>query len=367
VGAEPFYCVNFESDGRKHWAKARQWGVRSAGPKEATEWVDYCNNPSNKERKRNGAKEPFNLKLWQLGNETSYDPNGFDCETTGRKTIQFAKAMRKVDPDLQFIGWGDTGWAPRIIEIAGEHLQFIAYHTGYRSTLKNPPFGDWEYQEDPDRTWAHLMTGVKHAAKKLKAIRQQTDGSGIPLALTESHYGGVPGRNRGNLFGTWAMGVSYARIFNLYQRNGDALKIATLADFCGTRWMNNAIMMTVPGKVSYMLPVARVMSLFRHHTGRNAIKVTHAPEGLDVTASRTGKRFWLHVANTKRTRSVKAQLKLEGLKIASGRVFQIAVASNHEVFPNNVEDFKPVEKRLPRSGGWTFPGASVTAMEIKTV
>ena len=45
-GAEPFYCVNFESDGRQHWARPDKGGVRSAGPEEASEWVDYCNNPS---------------------------------------------------------------------------------------------------------------------------------------------------------------------------------------------------------------------------------------------------------------------------------------------------------------------------------
>jgi len=68
VGAEPFYCVNFESDGRKNWARPPKGGVRSAGPKEAAAWVDYCNNPDNKARKRNGAREPFCLKLWQIGN-----------------------------------------------------------------------------------------------------------------------------------------------------------------------------------------------------------------------------------------------------------------------------------------------------------
>ena len=45
---------------------------------------------------------------------------------------------------------------------------------------------------------------------------------------------------------TWAAGVSYARILNNHQRHGDLLKIATAADFCGTRWQNNAVMIPVP-------------------------------------------------------------------------------------------------------------------------
>jgi hypothetical protein len=34
------------------------------------------------------------------------------------------------------------------------------------------------------------------------------------------------------------------------------LKIATLADFCGTRWQVNAVMIPTPGGKSYMMPVA---------------------------------------------------------------------------------------------------------------
>lgn len=364
VGAEPFYCVNFESDGRRHWARPRRGGVRSAGPREAAEWVDYCNNPSNRERKRNGASEPFNLKLWQLGNETSYDPNGFDCETAARRTVAFAKAMRRVDPDLKLIGWGDSDWAPRMCEVAGEHLNYVAFHTGYRSTLRNPPFGDEAFDQDWDRTWKHLMTGAEWGRRQLKRVREQVRPYGLPLAVTEGHYG-FKGRNRGELLGSWAAGVSYARIFNMYQRNGDVVKILTLSDFCGTRWMNNAILMTVPGVRAYMLPVARVMQLFRHHKGREAVTVSRMPTGLDVTASRTGKRIWLHVVNTNRTRSVRARLDVAGERVASGRVFEIALPAEKRVFFWNTDEFAPVERKLPRERTWTFPGASVTAVELK--
>ena len=68
------------------------------------------------------------MRLWQIGNETSYDRNGFDCETAAKRTVEFARAMRKEDPAIQLIGWGDSGWAKRMLEIAGEHLQYLAFH-----------------------------------------------------------------------------------------------------------------------------------------------------------------------------------------------------------------------------------------------
>ncbi len=366
VGAEPFYCVNFESDGRQHWARPPKGGVRSAGPREAAEWVDYCNNPSNRERTRNGAARPFNLKLWQIGNETSYDPKGYQCDTAARRTIAFAKAMRAVDPGLRFIGWGDSGWAPRMLERAGEHLDYIAYHAGYGSTLSNhPPYGDEQFRRDPSATWEHLMTGASFAARKLADMRAQAAPFGMPLALTESHYS-FRGRNRGDLLASWAVAVSYARILNLYQRNGDILKIATLADFCGTRWGNNAVMLTTPGYVAYLMPVARLMSLWGRYKGTEAVSVTKAPTLLDITASRRGTRVFLHVANTSMGRSVRARIVLEGLAVKSGVVHSVAVDPWAQFYPWNKEEFVPRTARLPRSREWTFPAASVSAVELHT-
>ena len=127
VGAEPLICVNFESDGRQQYMKAKG-SVRTADAKEAAAWVAYCNDPANAERRAHGIAAPLGVRHWQIGNETSYDRNGFDLETAARKTVEFAKAMRAADPAIQLIAWGDSGWAARMAEVAGEHVQFLAFH-----------------------------------------------------------------------------------------------------------------------------------------------------------------------------------------------------------------------------------------------
>ena len=93
--------------------------------------------------------------------------------------------------------------------------------------------------------------------------------------MTECHFA-IPGRDRCDVLATWAAGVSYARILNNHQRHGDVLKIATAADFCGTRWQNNAVMIPVPkgNNRAYLQPVARVMTLYRHHIGSHAVGVS---------------------------------------------------------------------------------------------
>lgn len=118
VGADPLMCVNFESEGYAPWAKTAKGEIRTADANEAAQWVDYCNNPSNKERISHGLSEPLPIKIWQLGNETSYSKDRFDLNTAAQKTIEFSKAMRTVDPSIKLIGWGDSGWARQIFWIS---------------------------------------------------------------------------------------------------------------------------------------------------------------------------------------------------------------------------------------------------------
>src|SRR5437870_9019780 len=90
VGAEPLICVNFESDGRRQYMNVRG-RVRTADATEAAAWVAYA--------------APLGVRHWQIGNETSYDRNGFDLETAARKTVEFAKSMRAADGAIQLIAW----------------------------------------------------------------------------------------------------------------------------------------------------------------------------------------------------------------------------------------------------------------------
>ncbi len=363
VGAEPFYCVNFESEGAEHWRRGPSGEDRSAGPEEAADWVRYCNDPDHPERKANGAEKPFGLKLWQIGNETSYSDTHFNLEQAAARTVAFATAMRKADPTIELIGWGDSGWAPRMLEVAGERLQYIAFHHHFGSGLPDSPLHGNEWRKDPDRTWEHLMHAHRSLDAKLREMREQVKGRGVSLAMTEGHFA-LGGRNRCEVLSTWAAGVANARMLNVQARHGDLLKIATLADFCGTRWMVNAVMIPVPGGRSFLMPVARAMSLFRRHVGVRSLTVETTPEGLDVTASVTGSRAYLHVVNTQRTRDVMATIRIAGKTIKAARAFTLSAPPEFEIIEHQDGVLDPVESPLPTDGRWTAPAASVSAIEV---
>jgi hypothetical protein len=115
-----------------------------------------------------------------------------------------------------------------------------------------------------------------------------------------------------------------------------------------------------------MMPVAKVMSLYHRHSGEQAVSVSNCPADLDVTASCTGDRFYLHVVNTLRSQSVAADLSVDGVQITSGRTFTLAADPEFEVWEYRDDVLQPVEETLPANARWTFPAASVTAVELDT-
>ena len=108
------------------------------------------------------------------------------------------------------------------------------------------------------------------------------------------------------------------------------------------------------------------MKLYRHHIGVQAVDVTNAPNGLDVVASRTGNKLFLHVVNTNRELSVATRLYLSGANVVQATAFEIADDPMVEVSDLNSRDVMQIkERQLANNGVWEFPAASVAAVEVE--
>ncbi len=369
TGAEPLYCVNFLGDGHAAYAKTRE-GDRTGNAQEAADWVAYANDPDSTERKAHGHAEPYGIKLWQLGNETNYGSGGFTKDQAIATTLEFAKAMRARDPKVQLIGWGDNGWAADLATRAGDQLDFVAVHMMSQTPLrKDTVLNGLEYQRAPERAWEELLELThERIEKKLLALETELDGakSKLPIAITEGHLSLQP-HNANPILTEWLTGVYHARALNLYQRHGARVKICTASDFNGTRWTTNSLMMQVPGGASWLLPAGAVMRLFKRHNGKQGVAVKSAPTGLDIAASRTGDKIFLHVANTNYARSTEASFAIDGLELMGGRVLQIAPENpRQEISSRNPDVFKPKEFLLhPEAAlSWRFPARSVCVVEL---
>lgn len=370
VGAEPLYCVNFLADGEKRYAATAE-GDRTGDAREAADWVSYANDSEHAERKANGHAAPFDLKYWQLGNETSYGNACFSKDAAIAATIDFAKAMRARDRSLQLIGWGDNGWASDLVARAGEHINYVAVHMMGQTPLRTDTvLRGWRYQAEPERAWSELMEMIPaRIERKLLALEDSLSGekSRVPIALTEGHLSLAP-HNSNPILTEWLTGVYHARVMNLYQRHGARVKIATAADFNGTRWTTNAVIHQVPGGVSYLLPVGAVARLFKRYNGKEGVSVTSRPTDLDIATSRTGNRIFLHVANMKYDGATDASFAVRGMAVTRGRVLAIAPDEpRQEISPLNPEVFNPTEH--PLVGGdsvrYRFPARSVSMVELE--
>jgi alpha-L-arabinofuranosidase len=375
VGAEPLYCVNFLSDGRRRFWNTEE-GNRSGDAREAADWVSYANDPDNPERRRHGVTQPYGIKLWQIGNETSYGAEGFTRDESIAHTIEFAKAMRERDGSIQLIGWGDRGrkddpslWTGDLLKRAGEYLNYVAIHMmGQSSRRKNTVLRGWEYQKDPELAWQELLEISNAIEPRIKELEEVmgSQRAQIGIAITEGHLSLRP-HNACPILYEWLTGVLHARTWNIYQRHGATVRIATAADFAGTRWTVNAVMIPVPGGVSYLMPVGAVTRLFKRHNGRQGLAVRSAPSDLDIAASRSGNKLYLHVANLSYRRPVEVAFAVDGMTVAGGRVFEIA-ADNPRTYASQEQPtvFDAVEKGLGPGPilKWRFPGASVSAVEL---
>jgi alpha-L-arabinofuranosidase len=374
TGAEPLYCVNFLSDGRREFWNTWDGRNRSGDAREAADWVSYCNDPDNRERKNHGAAEPYGVKLWQIGNETSYGKGGFSKQEAIAHTIEFAREMKRRDPSIRILGWGDWGsgpggrelWAGDMARQAGEHLDCIAFHMmGQSPSRKDSVLRSYRYRQHPAEAWDELMEIAGTVEPRVREIEDAVSAADrkLKIAITEGHLSLF---RSSLLTHEWLCGAYHARIMNIYQRHGRMLEMATNADFEGTRWASNAVM--ISGASSYLMPVGSVMRLFKRVNGKQAVGVRSSPPDLDIAASRTGNKLYLHVANLSYARPVETEFAVQGVTVVSGKVHEIAPEDPLEVVFEGAPDvFAPRERAIAPGpvATWRFPARSVSAVELE--
>lgn len=122
-------------------------------PKDACELLEYCNFSGGTYysdlRRKHGYSEPFRIKTWCLGNEM--DGDWQICTHTageyGRKAAETAKMMKWLDPSVELVACGSSGWlmssCPEwdriVLEHTYSHVDYISLHRYYSCEDKNDP------------------------------------------------------------------------------------------------------------------------------------------------------------------------------------------------------------------------------------
>lgn len=170
VNAEVMYAVN----------------LGSRGPDDARSVVEYSNHQSGSAwsdlRIKNGAKEPFDIKLWCLGNEM--DGHWQICHKTayeyGRAANEAAKMMKWVDPSIELVACGSSAygmptfgdWEIGMLDECYDNVDYVSIHRYYGNPTGDTP-GFLARSMDMDAFIKTVVSicdavgGKKHSKKKL--------------------------------------------------------------------------------------------------------------------------------------------------------------------------------------------------------
>ena len=131
VGAEPFYCVNFLSDGEKRFRTTPE-GNRTGDARRPPTGCPTPTIPTMRNASRTARRSRYNLKLWQLGNETSYGNRTFTRGRShrGHHRVRAGHEAARPFDQADRLGRPRLGglWAPDLLERAGEHIDMVAMH-----------------------------------------------------------------------------------------------------------------------------------------------------------------------------------------------------------------------------------------------
>ena len=84
------------------------------GTADACNLLEYCNHPSGTKysdlRIKHGIKDPYNIKLWCLGNEMDgeWQLGKKTMHEYGRVAQETAKAMKLIDPSIELVSCGSS-------------------------------------------------------------------------------------------------------------------------------------------------------------------------------------------------------------------------------------------------------------------
>ncbi|WDR06975.1 alpha-N-arabinofuranosidase [Devosia rhodophyticola] len=125
----------------------------SRGVDDARNFLEYVNHPGGSYwsdlRIKNGRKEPFNVKMWCLGNEMDgpWQVGHKDADEYGKLAANTARAMRMFDSELELIVCGSSNadmasypdWERIVLEHTYEHVDHISLHMYFANRDKDTP------------------------------------------------------------------------------------------------------------------------------------------------------------------------------------------------------------------------------------
>ena len=157
------------------------------GPEQARDVVEYANHKGGSKfsdmRIANGRKEPFDIKLWCLGNEMDGpwqmgQKTGYEY---GRTANEAAKIMKWVDPTIELVACGSSNagmptfgsFELDMLEQCYENIDYVSLHSYYGNPTQDTP-GFLARSMDMDG-FIHTVASICDAVKGKKHSKKQVN------------------------------------------------------------------------------------------------------------------------------------------------------------------------------------------------
>jgi alpha-N-arabinofuranosidase len=289
VGAEPLIVINI---GTPEWNRDV---LDNDFLQEALDWIEYCNGPADskwgKVRSANGHPEPYNVKYWEIDNETWHQ----GAETYAEWVNRFAPAMRSADPSIKLAacgsaGYGDGGhglaWNRVLIERCADQVDYLSIH----------------HYENPDR-YAEGPRAYEQFFLKTADLIAASKNPALKIYVSEWNAQSTD----------WRTGLYCGGLLNAFERCGDSLEIGGPALFLrhvsASAWDNAFV--NFDHRTWFPAPNYVVMKLWREHYApqRIALQGQTGPLNAVATKSEDGKTLYVKAVNPS-DQAVQVQLTL---------------------------------------------------------
>lgn len=361
---------------------------------EAGNWVEYCNGIEDtyyaNMRRRNGHKEPFNVRYWGLGNEEAAGPDIGrlqDVREFVREAWLYAKEIKLQDRNAKLILCGaGNEWNEYVLKEMGAVADYISLHH-YVSSEKGKP-GTLFPQVDSLEQYILTMKQKIQALTPPKVtdfdkwFRFPPRANPVKIAIDELGIWEPGGEGAYGLeeYYNWNHALGTATFYNIMQRQASVVGMATWA-----QTVNVLAPIMTSKTASVCQTIYYPMQFYRRHAGNVSLKAEVRTPGIQMPGSKDAKALDVSVTlddtdgslvifavNRHPELAVKTGLgSIDTKKYKPVKAYELNAAGIEAMNSiSHPEKNVVIESEKQLSGGvssYTFPAHSITAIKYKRI
>jgi alpha-N-arabinofuranosidase len=359
IGSENVMCVNL--------------GLSTI--QDACYWLEYCNYKKgtyySNLRAKYGHENPYNIKIWDLGNEVDGAPWELGHKTAEeyiRIAREAAKAMRSVDHSIKLVASGSsyiesTGqwveWNRKVLTGLGDMIDYLSIHRYWENSK--------DYYTYMGQSAMDFEEKIKVTGDEIEAVKVMSNFKN-PIYISVDEWGS---------FGRDFLSVlPIAQCLNSFIRHADIVKMTNFT-------MMTSLLGSDKEKGTFKTPLFNTFKLFSNNCRGNSIDtyvecdtfntdLYKAIPFLDVTSvySKETNTVYINVINRNKDKDITTDIiNSSGKFTGKAETALVNAASLDEPFTYDKKDqYAPVIKEIKVEGNkisYSFPAHSFTQIKVK--